>query len=107
MDWSLFGRATFSDWISTGAFAGTGERGGFEKSERLRDLSEHVPSAGVEEWIGIELSPSAARLGEMQRVLILAAELSTNAERKEFRDMWHFASRAGWMQFAGLPCLRP
>ena len=87
MDWSLFGRATFSDWISTGEFADTGKRDGFEKSELLGDSSEDVPSAGVEEWPGIELCPSAARLGEMQGDLIPAAKLSTNAERKEFRDV--------------------
>ena len=92
--WSLFGKATFSDWISTGAFADTGERGGFEKSELLGDSSEDVHNAGVEEWAGIELSPSAARLGEMQGVLIPAAKVSTNAERKEFATC-EFASRAG------------
>ena len=89
MSWSLFGKATFSDWIPTDAFADTGERGGFEKSELLGDSSEDVPYAGVEEWAGIELSPSAARLGEMQGVLIPAVKVSTDAECKTFRDMWH------------------
>ena len=70
MDWSLFSKATFSDWIYTGVFADISERGGFEKSELLEDSSEDVPSAGVEEWAGMELFPSAVRLGEMQRVLI-------------------------------------
>ena len=89
MSWSLFGKTTFSDWIPTGAFADTGEKGGFEKSELLGDSTEDVPCAGVEEWAGIELSPSAARLGEMQGVLIPAVKVSTDAERKKFRDMWH------------------
>ena len=89
MGWSLYGKATFSDWISTSAFADTGERGGFQKSELLGDPSENVPSAGVEKWGRIELSPSAARLGEMHGVLIPATKVSTDAERKEFRDMWH------------------
>ena len=35
MDWILFGKATFSDGIYTGAFADTRERGGSEKSELL------------------------------------------------------------------------
>ena len=83
MDWSLFGKPTFSDWIYTGAFADTRERGGFEKSELPGDSSEDVPSAGVEEWAGIELSPSAARLGEMQGVLIPAVKCA-------------FGSRTGW-----------
>ena len=74
MDWSLFGKATFSDWIYIGAFADTRERGGFEKSGLLGDSSEDVPSAGVEEWARIELSPSAARLGEVQGVLIPAVK---------------------------------
>ena len=87
MDCSLFGKATFSDWICTGAFAGTGERGGFEKSELLGDSSEDVPSARVEEWAGIELCPSAAHLGEMQGVLTPAAKVNTDAERKTSRDM--------------------
>ncbi|CAN0253311.1 unnamed protein product [Ascophyllum nodosum] len=39
MSWSLFGKATFSDWIPTGEFADTGERGGFEKSESGLGLS--------------------------------------------------------------------
>ena len=43
----------------------------------------------MEEWAGIELSPSAARLGEMQGVIIPAVKVSTDAERKTFRDMWH------------------
>ena len=43
----------------------------------------------MEEWAGIELSPSAARLGEMQGVLIPAVKVSTDAENKKFRDMWH------------------
>ena len=81
MGWSLFGKATFSDWIPTGAFADTGETGYFEKSGLLGDSSEDVPSAGVEGWARIELSPSAARLEEMQGAL-------TNTERKKFRDMW-------------------
>ena len=89
MSWSLFGKATFSDWIPTGAFADTEERGGFEKSKLLGDSSEDGPYAGVEEWAGIELSPSAARLGEMQGVLIPAVKVNTDAERKKFRDMWH------------------
>ena len=72
MSWSLFGKATFSDRISTGAFADTRVRGGFEKNELLGDSSEDVPRAGVEEWAGTELSPSVARLGEMQGVLIPA-----------------------------------
>ena len=79
---------SFSDWIAIGEFADTGERGGLEKSELLEDPSEDVPSAGVEEWTGIELSPSAARLGGMQGVLIPAAKVNTNAERKKLRDMW-------------------
>ena len=94
MDWSLFGKPTFSDWMYTGAFADTWERGGFEKSELLGDSSEDVPSAEVEEWAGIELSPSAARLGEMQGVLIPAGKCA-------------FGSRTGWEQFAGLPCRHP
>ena len=53
MSWSLFGKATFSDWISTNASANTGERGSFEKSELLGDSSEDVPCAGVEEWLGL------------------------------------------------------
>ena len=53
------------------------------------DSSEDVPCAGVKEWAGIELCPSAARLGEMQGVLIPAVKVSTDAERKKFRDMWH------------------
>ena len=89
MSWSLFGKATFSDWISTDPFAGTGERGGFEKSELLGDSSEDVPCAGVEEWAEIELSSSAARLGEMQGVLIPAVKVRTDAEFKNFCDMWH------------------
>ena len=89
MSWNLFGKATFSDWIPTGAFADTGERGGFEKSQLLGDSSEDVPCAGVEEWAGIELSPSAARLVEMQGVLIPAVKVSTDAARKKFRDMCH------------------
>ena len=40
----------------------------------LRDSSEDVPSTGVEEWARIELSPSAACLGEMQGVLIPAVK---------------------------------
>ena len=55
----------------------------------LGDSSEDVPSAGVERWTGIELSPSAARLGEIQGVLISAAKVSTNAELQKFHDMWH------------------
>ena len=90
MSWSLFGKATFYDWIPTGAFAVTGERGGFEKSKLLGDSSEDVPCAEVEEWAGIELSPSAGRLGEMQRVLIPTVKVSTDAERKKLRDMWHW-----------------
>ena len=43
----------------------------------------------MEGWAGIELYPSAARLGEMQGVLIPAVKVSTDAERKKFRDMWH------------------
>ena len=43
----------------------------------------------MEEWAGVELSPSAARLEEMQGVLIPAVKVSTDAERKKFRDMWH------------------
>ena len=89
MSWSLFVKATFSDWISSDPFADTGERGGFEKSELLGDSNEGVPCAGVEEWAGIELSPSAARLGEMQGVLVPAVKVRTDAEFKKFRDMWH------------------
>ena len=89
MSWSLFGKAAFSDWIPTGAFADTEERGGFEKSELLGDLRGGVPCAGVEEWAGIELSLSAARHWEMQGVLIPAVKVSTDAERKMFHDMWH------------------
>ena len=89
MDWSLFVKASFSDWIYTGAFVDTRERGGFEKSKLLGDSSEDVPSAGVEEWARIELSPSAARLREMQGVLISATKVNTDAERKKFREMWH------------------
>ena len=65
MSWSLFGKTTFSDWIPTGASADTGERGGFEKNELLGDSIEDVPCAGVDEWAGIELSPSAARFREI------------------------------------------
>ena len=89
MSWSLFGKATFSDGIPTGAFADTGERTAFEKSELLGDSSEDVPCAGVEEWAGIELSPSVARLVEMQGVPIPAVKVSTDAERKKFRGRWH------------------
>ena len=96
MSWSLFGKATFSDWIPTGAFADTEERGGFEKSELLGDSSEDVPCAGLEEWAGIELSPSATRLGEMQGALIPAVKVNTDAERKKFRDMWHAHLVPGW-----------
>ena len=106
MSWSLFGKATFSNWIPTGAFADTGERGHFEKSELLGDSSEDIPGAEVEEWAGIELSLSAARLGEMQGVLIPAVKVSTDAGRKKFHDM-AFASRAGWAKFAVLPFLHP
>ena len=104
MSWSLFGKATFSDWIPTGAFAAdTGERGGFEKSELLRDSSEDVPCAGVEEWAEIELSLSAARLGKMQGVLIPAVKVSTDAERKKFRDMWHAHLVPGGRSLLDLP----
>ena len=70
-------------------FADTGKRGGFEKSELLGESSEDVPNAGAEEWARIKLSLSALRLGDVKGVLIPAAKVSTNAERKEFRDMWH------------------
>ena len=43
----------------------------------------------MEEWAGIELSGSAARLGEMQGVLIQTAKVNTDAKHKKFRDMWH------------------
>ena len=53
MSWSLFGKATFSDWIPTGAFADTEERDGFEKRELLGDSSEDVPCAGMESGLGL------------------------------------------------------
>ena len=43
----------------------------------------------MEELAGIELYPSAARLGEMQGVPIPAVKMSTDAERKTIRGMWH------------------
>ena len=43
----------------------------------------------MKEWAGIELSPSTARLGEMQGVLIPVVKVSTDAERKKFRDLCH------------------
>ena len=103
MSWSLFGKATFSDWIPTGAFADTGERDGFEKSELLGDSSEDVPCAGVEKRAGIELSPSAVRLGEMQGVIFPAVKVSTDAERKKIRDMWHAHLVPGGRSLLGLP----
>ena len=103
MSWGLFGKAAFSDWIPTSAFAYTGERGGFEKSKLLGDSNEDLPSAGVEEWAGIELSPSAARLGEMQGVPIPAAKVSTDAERKKFCDMWHSHLVPGGCSLMGFP----
>ena len=53
MSWSLFGKATFSDWIPTGAFADTEERCGFEKHELLGDSSEDAPCAGMESGLGL------------------------------------------------------
>ena len=37
----------------------------------------------------IELSSSAARLGEMQGVLVPAAKVNTDVELKKFREIWH------------------
>ena len=68
--------------------------GWFREKWAAGDSREDVPSAGVEEWTGIELSPSAACLGEMQGILIPAVNVA-------------FASRAGCAQFAGLPSLHP
>ena len=103
MNSSLFDKATFSDWIPTGVFADIGKRIDFEKSKLLGGSSEDVPIAGVERWAGIELSPSAARLGEMQGVLIPAAKASTDVERRKFRNMGHPHLVPGRRSLMGFP----
>ena len=82
MSWSVFGKATFSDWIPTDAFADTGERFREKRAAgRLKRGRSLRRSGGV--------APSAACLGEMQGVLIPAVKVSTDAQCKKFRDMLH------------------
>ncbi|CAN0157123.1 unnamed protein product [Scytosiphon promiscuus] len=109
----LYGKAKYSDWLPTSAYADTGERSGFVQSIFAVDVDgEGVDSlgniAGGDDDCGLdspsvgkaiplpELTESAAALAEMQGVQVPHMPITSPAEKEKFNGMWmRFVGPAG------------
>lgn len=85
--WLVCGKAAYSEWVHTGAFADTSDKNGPVKGDLLGSGGEQnllTSTADREkrfEWRQLGLPSSVAGLGEMEVVHTPASGVVTEAER--------------------------